>query len=65
MNVFVLNTGSSSVKFQIVNTDLNLFENDADELVAKGLIEKIGQKDAIYTLEAVGSEPVRGTEPIL
>ena len=65
MNVFVLNTGSSSVKFQIINTDLELFETDSDEMVAKGLIERIGQKDAIFTLEAVGSEAVKGTEPIL
>ncbi|NMB98897.1 MAG: acetate kinase, partial [Thermoanaerobaculaceae bacterium] len=65
MNVFVLNTGSSSVKFQIINTDLDLFEKDADEMVAKGLIERIGQKDAIFTFEAVGSAPVKGTEPIL
>lgn len=65
MNVFVLNTGSSSVKFQIINTDLDLFEKDADEMVAKGLIERIGQKDAIFTLEAVGSAPIKGTAPIL
>ena len=64
MNVFVLNCGSSSVKFQIINTDLDLFETDADHMVAKGLIEKVGSKEAIFTFESVGQPPVKGVEPI-
>jgi acetate kinase len=65
MNVFVLNCGSSSVKFQIVNTDLDLFEDDLDHVVAKGLIEKVGSKEAIFKFEAEGNEPVQGKEPLL
>jgi len=64
MNVFVLNCGSSSVKFQIVNTDLELFEDDLDHVVAKGLIEKVGSKEATYKFESEGYEPVTGTEPL-
>ena len=64
MNIFVLNCGSSSVKFQIINTDLDLFETDSDHMVAKGLIEKVGSKEAIYTFESAGNMPVKGVEPI-
>ncbi len=64
MNIFVLNCGSSSVKFQIINTDLDLFEKDADRCVAKGLIEKVGGSQAIITFQAEGSEPLKTIEPI-
>ncbi|MDY0231126.1 MAG: acetate kinase [Candidatus Saccharicenans sp.] len=64
MNVFVLNCGSSSVKFQIINTDLDMFENDSDHRVAKGLIERVGKDDAIIRLEAEGQEAVKAVEPI-
>lgn len=64
MNVFVLNCGSSSVKFQIVNTDLELFEDDLDHVVAKGLIEKVGSNEAVFTFESEGYEPVKGMEPL-
>jgi acetate kinase len=64
MNVFVLNCGSSSVKFQIINTDLDLFETDRDRCVAKGLIEKVGTKEAIVGLQAEGGTPFKSVEPI-
>ena len=41
MNVFVLNCGSSSLKFQIIETDAEMIEHDADRQLAKGLIERI------------------------
>lgn len=64
MNVFVLNCGSSSVKFQIINTDLELFEADGDKMIAKGLIEKVGTKEAIINLQAGGGEPFKAVEPV-
>ncbi|MDD8020445.1 MAG: acetate kinase [Acidobacteriota bacterium] len=64
MNVFVLNCGSSSVKFQIINTDLEMFDTDSDRRVAKGLIERVGKDDAIINFEADGQPPVKTTEPI-
>ena len=36
MNVLVLNCGSSSLKFQIIQTDLEMIEKDADKQLAKG-----------------------------
>jgi acetate kinase len=50
MNVFVLNCGSSSLKFQIIETDPDLIEKDADRQLAKGLIERVGS-EAIITLQ--------------
>jgi acetate kinase len=47
MNIFVLNCGSSSIKFQIIETDLDLIEKHADRQLAKGLIEKIGSEALI------------------
>jgi acetate kinase len=64
MNVFVLNCGSSSVKFQIINTDLEAFETDSDRCVAKGLIEKVGTPEAILSFQTEGASPFKAVEPI-
>jgi acetate kinase len=42
MNVLVLNCGSSTVKFQLVATNLDLIARDADERRAGGQVERIG-----------------------
>lgn len=47
MNILVLNCGSSSLKFQIIQTDLELIEKDADIQHAKGVIERIGSQSLI------------------
>ncbi|MGA2622423.1 MAG: acetate kinase [Bacteroidota bacterium] len=63
MNVLVLNCGSSSVKFQIIETDIDLIEKNADRRLAGGLIERvIGQ--ALITLEVVGRPKTRLAEAI-
>ena len=59
MNVFVLNCGSSSLKFQIIETDEDLIETDADRQLAKGLIERIGS-EAIITLQVGDQPPFKG-----
>jgi acetate kinase len=64
MNVFVLNCGSSSVKFQIISTDLDLFEADADRTVARGVIEKVGTNAAIINLQADGGGSMKAVERI-
>jgi acetate kinase len=63
MNVLVLNCGSSSVKFQLIATDLERIEHDADQRLAHGLIERIGGA-GIVTLTAEGKPPRRFAEPI-
>jgi acetate kinase len=49
MNVLVLNVGSSSLKFQLVRTDLARIEGNTDEKLARGTIERLGG-EAVITL---------------
>ncbi|MEX2191512.1 MAG: acetate kinase, partial [Bacteroidota bacterium] len=63
MNILVLNCGSSSLKFQVIATDLELIEKDADRQLARGLIERIGSQSLI-TLEASGKPAVRQAAPL-
>ena len=63
MNILVLNTGSSSVKFQLIETDIDLIEQNADKRLASGIIERvIGQ--ALITLHAEGQQKIKKAEPI-
>jgi acetate kinase len=63
MNVLVLNCGSSSLKFQIIETDLDLIDKNADVMKAKGLIERIGSQ-ALISLRANGKKPVKQATPL-
>jgi acetate kinase len=42
MNVLVINAGSSSLKFQVIATDLERIRQDKDERLLRGEIERIG-----------------------
>ena len=42
MNVFVLNSGSSSLKFQIIATDLDRIKERQDERLCRGEVERLG-----------------------
>jgi len=55
MNILVLNCGSSSLKFQIIETDLNLIEKSADRRHSKGVIERIGGQ-ALVSIQS-GNKP--------
>ena len=58
MKVLVLNSGSSSVKFQFIRMD--------DEgLLAKGIVEKIGSSDAIVTYQPEGHNKIREIREVL
>jgi len=50
MNVLVLNAGSSSLKFQIVATDLERIAQDQDQRLCKGEVERAGG-EAIITFQ--------------
>ena len=63
MNVLVLNCGSSSLKFQLIETDLDLIDRNADVQKAKGLIERIGS-EALITLSSTGKPTARRTAPL-
>lgn len=47
MKVLVLNAGSSSLKFQLIATDLERIKQDRDERVCRGVIEGIGGPAAV------------------
>ncbi|HEX7361111.1 MAG TPA: acetate kinase [Bryobacteraceae bacterium] len=49
MNVLVLNAGSSSLKFQLIATDLQRMEENRDQRLCRGLIERIGG-DAVISI---------------
>jgi len=63
MNVLVLNCGSSSVKFQLIATDLERIAANTDRRLARGMVERIGG-EAIITLQAEGSAARRSTAPL-
>ena len=63
MNILVLNCGSSTVKFQLIATDIDLIAKNGDRRLARGTIERIGG-EAIITLQVEGNTPQTSTEPL-
>ncbi len=63
MLVLVLNTGSSSLKFQIIETDLEKMMIDADRRLARGVIERIGTL-ALIRFENGEGRVTRTAEPV-
>jgi acetate kinase len=63
MNILVLNCGSSSLKFQIIQTDLESIERNADRRLAGGTIERIGSQSLI-TLQSEGNPKLRQASPL-
>ena len=57
MNVLILNSGSSSLKFQVIATDLERIKEHKDDRLGKGEVERIGG-EAIVTFQA-GQQPRR------
>jgi acetate kinase len=62
MNILVLNTGSSSLKFQIIETDLEKIEKSEDKTLAKGLVERIGSQ-SVVTFK-VGDKKIKNAVPL-
>jgi acetate kinase len=50
MNILVLNAGSSSLKFQIIATDLERIRQDSDIRLLRGEVERIGA-EAVVTVQ--------------
>lgn len=63
MNILVLNCGSSTVKFQIIETDQEAIVEDRDRRLASGVIERIGGQ-ALITFQADGHPKERHAEPL-
>jgi acetate kinase len=63
MNILVLNSGSSSIRFQLIETDAEQIANNTDRRLARGHLERIGG-EAVVTLHATGREPERLTSQL-
>jgi acetate kinase len=63
MNVLVLNSGSSSLKFQVIATDMERIRQNGDERLCRGGVERIGG-EAIVTLESRNGPRQKSTAPI-
>jgi len=57
MKVLVINCGSSSLKFRLIETD-------KEEVIAKGLCERIGSESAHFVYEPAGGEKNEKDTPI-
>jgi len=63
MNILVINCGSSSLKFQIIDTDLEKIEKYEDRCLVKGLIERIGSQ-ALITIKPENGYALKTSAPI-
>ncbi len=63
MNILVLNCGSSSVKFQLIQTDMDRIEHNSDRTLAGGIIERVGSQSLI-TFQSTGQQKVRQALPL-
>jgi len=59
MRVLTLNCGSSSVKFSLFETNREKIVSAEDELLTRGLVERIGQKPAFVTIQNMNGEKVK------
>ncbi len=59
MVILVLNCGSSSIKYQVID-----MEGKQHELLAKGIIERIGEAMGLLIHKPTGKEPYRIEQPI-
>lgn len=57
MKVLVINCGSSSLKYQVL-------EMDNEQLLAKGLVERIGMDGSVITHEKIGNDKVKTEVPM-
>jgi acetate kinase len=64
VNVLVLNCGSSSLKFQLIDTDLERAAAGTDRVLAKGIVDDIGGA-GILKLEAAGRPAVKESAEVL
>ena len=57
MNILVLNCGSSSLKYQLINMD-------DESVLAKGLVERIGIEGSILTHKPTGKDKYVVEQPM-
>jgi acetate kinase len=65
MMILVLNCGSSSIKFQLIETDAELIESNMDRCLAKGSVERIGTDEAALKVTVPPAPTKSSTEELL
>jgi acetate kinase len=65
MRILVLNCGSSSIKFQLIETDAEAIKSNSDRAVAKGSVERIGGESSTLRLTVPPDKVLTQTEEIL
>src|SRR5688500_13644521 len=63
VRILVLNAGSSSLKFQLIDTDAAAIAELRDRRLARGVVERIGGQ-AIVTLAAGDGASTKSSAPI-
>lgn len=64
MNILVINCGSSTVKFQLIETSPEHINANTDRLLAKGEVDRIGSSEAMVNYQVTGAAPVRTVKAI-
>jgi acetate kinase len=59
MNILVINCGSSSLKFQFIETSPEHINSNTDRLLSKGEVERIGSSEALLSYQVTGSPATR------
>lgn len=65
MKVLVLNSGSSSIKFQLIETDSERISTHTDVVLLRGIVEKIGTGEAIISYTFEGGKSQSSVEELL
>lgn len=60
MKILVLNCGSSSIKYQLIE----MKSEEETDLLAKGLVERIGLDHADLTHQAKGQDKLKVSKPV-
>ncbi len=65
MLILVLNCGSSSLKFQLIETSAEQIQANTDRMLAHGVVERIGASDSKLTFTTAGGARKSAVEPVL
>jgi acetate kinase len=65
MKVLVVNCGSSSLKFQLIETSIEDMENETEKHLAEGIVEKIGMAQSLVRYSNHRGDTVRETPMVL
>ncbi len=63
MHILVLNCGSSSLKYQLIETSVEQIAANSDRALAHGAVERIGSLDAKVTYQVAGGKKEEKTAP--